>query len=91
MAGEKLKQDKDPRHRQNTDEDLFGILGDSQEKLHGHVVGGMHRRDLHRLIDRVRRVVEDAQQQDHEDGADAAQGDKAEAVVGAFLVAAGGG
>lgn len=27
MAGEKLKQDKDTRHRQDADEDLFGILG----------------------------------------------------------------
>ena len=56
-----------------------------------HIVGGLDGGDLHRGVDCLGRVVEDAQQQYHQDGSDAAQRDKAEAVVGAVLVAAGSG
>ena len=41
------------------------------------------------VINRLRGVVEDAQQHDHQDGANTAQSDEAEAVVGAVLIAAG--
>ena len=91
VAGEQLEDHKHADDGKHADQHLMGVLRDGHQELMHHIVGGLDGGDLHRGVDCLGRVVEDAQQQHHQDGSDAAQRDKAEAVVGAVLVAAGGG
>ena len=64
-------------------------MGQVLQKGQCHILGSDDRGQLHSVINRLRGVVEDAQQHDHQDGANTAQSDEAEAVIGAVLIAAG--
>ena len=88
-AGQRLEQHKHAHDGQRALQHLGRIMGQVLQKGQCHILGSDDRGQLHGVINRLRGVVEDAQQHDHQDGANTAQSDEAEAVVGAVLIAAG--
>ena len=89
-VGHQLEDDPDAGHRQQAGEHFFGVFRQSVGKLEHHILRGDNSRYHRGGVDRVLRVVEDAQQQDHQNWSDAAQRHEAEAVFGTVSVAAGG-
>ena len=81
MVRQQLEQHAHRYDRQDAQQHFLRVVRQADGELLRHVTRRDDRRDLHGGIDRIARMVEDAEQQHHQDRPDAAQRDQTEAVV----------
>ena len=81
VVRQQLEQHAHRYDRQDAQQHFLRVVRQADGELLRHVARCDDRRDLHSGIDRIARMVEDAEQQHHQDRPDAAQRDQTEAVV----------